>query len=506
MIDERRWAYLSFLAVVGFALFRAAVMGTTGLGDSESYYWAWSQRPALSYYDHPPMVAWLIWLSTSLGGHTPFLVRLPSVILFTAMGWLLYRLSYDLFRDARVGFYSILTFNLIPVFAIGAIQMVPDIPSAVCFTAYILILNRLLRNGGPGWLWYILGVLLGLGTLSKYFAIMLVPGTVILAALVPEYRFWFRRPEPYIMGVIALFVFSPVLIWNYQNEWPSFRFHLAERHGGAGFNLKNLGQLAGGQLLYVNPLYLAGLLWAVFAGTWRAIAEGDRRYAILAAFSGPVLLFFYAVCAWTNESEPHWPAFGYITAIVMMSALGIDAWERWRPEAAARLRGWYIAATALAAAAFALFFIHVYHPILPIKPKYDITNELYGWDRVGSRLEDIYRKITEEQKEPAFALAHHWVLCSQMMFSTGGRIPVHCMNERTDQFDFWDDENELVGKTAVVVTDLRFDEIPQELYRLNDVEKVEDIRVERGGEVVRKFTIWIGRDYTGLLSKPPPGG
>lgn len=504
MIDDRRYARLSVLTVVCFALFRMVVMGRTGLGDSESYYWAWSRRLDLSYYDHPPLVAWLIRLFNEIGGESAFMTRLPSVLLFMLMCWLLYRLSMDLFNDRRVGFYSILTFNLVPMFGIGAMQMVPDIPSAVCFLAYIVVLNRLLKNGGPGWWWYVLGVLLGVGMLGKYFAVMAVPGTLILVAAVPEYRHWFKRPEPYIMGAVALLFFSPVLIWNYVNDWPSFKFHLMERHKGPSFSWRNVGQLIGGQFLYVSPLYLPALLWGVWGGTKRAVGDGDRRYATLAAFAGPVLLFFYVICAWTNESEPHWPAFGYLTAIVMMAALGLDVWDRGRPESGRKARGWYAAATGLASLMFILFFVHVFHPILPIKPKYDIVNELYGWDKVGPRFEKAYSELSAEKNgAKPFILAHHWVLCSQIMFSTKDKIPVHCINERIDQFDFWDKEDELSGRPAVIVTDQRFEEPPSQLYRLSDVEKVEDIPIERGGRIVRQFTIWTGRDYRGLMSEEP---
>ena len=72
----------SVALILVFASFRIGIMGLTGLGDSESYYWCWSQRLALSYYDHPPAVAWLIRLFTDIGGDTSLWVRMPSVIFF----------------------------------------------------------------------------------------------------------------------------------------------------------------------------------------------------------------------------------------------------------------------------------------------------------------------------------------------------------------------------------------------------------------------------------------
>ncbi|MBI4667320.1 MAG: glycosyltransferase family 39 protein [Nitrospinae bacterium] len=499
---ERKLAWYCALLVAGFALFRLVMMGLTGLGDSESYYWAWAHHPALSYYDHPPMVAWLIHLSTSIGGDSVFFTRLPSVFLFIFIGWVFYRLSMRLFNDGRVAFISILTFNLIPMFGIGALQMVPDIPSAACYLLFILIIHDLLAKNGPGWMWLALGVVMGVGLLGKYFAILLLPSAMLLVAMVPGYRHWYKRPEPYLMGVVALLVFSPVIIWNYTNEWPSFKFHLVERHHGPSFSWDNVGRLIGGQMLYVTPLYLIALLWSAYAGFKKALA-GDNRYALLSAFSVPTLVFFYVVTAWTNEAEPHWPAFGYLPAAIMMASLGVEAWDRRDGKTGKRLAAYFGVATAMAGMVFALFYIHVFHPILPIKPKYDIVNELIGWDKAGPEIEKAFEKLSVGGQKP-FALAHHWVLCSQLMFATHDKIPVACINEKTDQFDFWDRESELRGRPAVIVTDLRFEETPDKLYLFDSVEKLAEIPVMRGGEETRRFTIWAGKNFKGSSASVPP--
>lgn len=499
MTNQRNlhYARLSILVTGAFSIFRAMVMGRTGLGDSESYYWCWSQRLDFSYYDHPPMVAWLIRLFTDIGGTSSFMVRFPSLALFILLAWLLHRLAMDLFDDARVGFFSILTFNLIPEFGIAALQMVPDIPAAVCYLSYVILIGRLLKNNGPVRGWYILGSLIGLGLLGKYFVILLVPCTLILVAAVPEYRGWFRRYQPYTMALTALFFFLPVILWNVNNDWLSFKFHLEDRHTRAGFGLMNIGKLVSGQFLYVSPLYLPVLLWGVWAGTKKALG-GDRRYALLASFSAPTLIFFYVISAWASDAEPHWPAFGYLTAIVMTCALGLDIMEHGIIRRARRARRIYMAATALAGLVFILFYVHVFHPILPIKPKYDLVNELYGWDTAAAEAERIYDlRIKGETGREGFLMGKHWVLCSQLMYGVRDRIPVACVNGRRDQFDFWDDEKKLMGKDAVIVTDLRFTDTPDQIYKFGSVEKAAVIPVVRGGELKREFTLWLCRNYQG---------
>ena len=496
--ENNHYTRLCAYVTLVFAGFRLMVMGRTGLGDSESYYWAWAQRPDFSYYDHPPMTAWLIRLFTEIGGDSTFMIRLPSVILFTVLCYLIYRLSMDMFNDAKVAFYSLLTFNLIPQFGIAALQIVPDIPAAVCYLAFIVGVNRLLREDGPASGWYWLGAIIGAGLLGKYFVILLAPCVLILVAWVPRYRHWFLRFQPYMMAPVAFLFFLPVIIWNVQNDWPSFKFHLVDRHSGAGFQLKTIAEFAAGQLLYVTPIYLAGLLWALWHGTVRAM-RGDRVYAVLVSFSVPTLAFFYVVCMWTNEAEPHWPAFGYLTAIIMFCALGLERMRNGSVRDARLKRRFYQAATGLAGLVFALFYIHVFHPILPVKPKYDLVNELYGWDQVGLEIKKIHQELEKKKGEGnVFILARHWVLCSQAMYVTRDKIPVACFNDKMDQFDFWDDEQRLAGKTAIMISDLRFQQTPDELYKFDSSREVSVIPVIRGGEMKRRFTLWVGENYQGM--------
>jgi 4-amino-4-deoxy-L-arabinose transferase-like glycosyltransferase len=70
------------------ALLRAAVAATTELSDDEAYYRLWALAPAMSYLDHPPMVAWLIAAGQAVLGDTPLGVRLAAVLtsLLDAMG------------------------------------------------------------------------------------------------------------------------------------------------------------------------------------------------------------------------------------------------------------------------------------------------------------------------------------------------------------------------------------------------------------------------------------
>ena len=73
-----------WFATLGLTLLRLWLALWVPLGDDEGYYWVWSRHLAASYYDHPPMVAWLVALSTHVLGSSLVALRLP----FVACGYL----------------------------------------------------------------------------------------------------------------------------------------------------------------------------------------------------------------------------------------------------------------------------------------------------------------------------------------------------------------------------------------------------------------------------------
>ncbi len=146
---------------------------------------------------------------------------------------------------------------------------------------------------------------------------------------------------------------------------------------------------------------------------------------------------------------------------------------------------------------FSLFYIHLFHPILPIKPKYDVTNELVGWDKVGEELLRLNDEAASAN-EKTFLMAGHWLLCSQMLWATKDKIPLGCFNHRMDQFDFWEKENTFYGMNAFVVTSQKFPEIPEQRYKFDRSEEIKEIDIKRGGVIVRRFKIFKVYNFKGL--------
>ena len=92
---------------------RLVIISSTGLSDTEAYYYVWSRFPALSYYDHPPMVAWLAAV-TIIASKSAFSARAGAVICSALMGALVYRLAARLFAP-QAGFLALVAVTTPPV-------------------------------------------------------------------------------------------------------------------------------------------------------------------------------------------------------------------------------------------------------------------------------------------------------------------------------------------------------------------------------------------------------
>src|SRR5215469_5092141 len=121
---EREWATRTALLIGGATLVRLLFVLTTDIANGESYYYVWARFPSLSYYDHPPLVAWMTWLFSRLG-RNDFTVRLAPVLCAGAFSLLVYKLGERLFSP-RAGFFATVILGALPSFIITGFVLNPE--------------------------------------------------------------------------------------------------------------------------------------------------------------------------------------------------------------------------------------------------------------------------------------------------------------------------------------------------------------------------------------------
>jgi 4-amino-4-deoxy-L-arabinose transferase-like glycosyltransferase len=300
-----------------------------GLGIDESYMVAAGRRPALGYFDHPPLAWWLAWAAAQLfGSESPLFVRLPFILLSALATWFIYLLTASLF-DRRAGLWAAIVLNLAPVTGItSASWVLPDGPlDAALLGAALCLAKALSAAGRAAWGWWLgAGIGAGLSLLSKYSAALVVLGALAFLLSEPSSRGWLRRPHPYVAAAAALLLFLPVLIWNARHGWISFRFQAAR----AGGRFDPFGPLAalGGAALYFLPWLWLPLCWCGLAALRRG--RGDRNSWLLVCLAGPPIGFFTFVSL-ASHVLFHWAAPGYLMLVPLLGAALERARQAGRP-------------------------------------------------------------------------------------------------------------------------------------------------------------------------------
>jgi 4-amino-4-deoxy-L-arabinose transferase-like glycosyltransferase len=484
---------LATLALILFLLIlRLYIIGHLGLGDDEAYYWDWSRHLSLSYFDHPPLIAYLIAAFTWIDRASPFFVRLGVLLMFFASNILIFEIGKKLF-DEKAGFFVVLLVNLIPVFSLGAIMATPDAPLGFFFVFSIYVFIKAVESNKAA-LWYLWGALLGFGLLSKYNEALIVFSFLFYMVLSKNRIKSLRNPHFYLALIVAGLMFLPVLIWNDQNQWASFRFQFLSGHKGH-FSFNNLLLFIGSQAGLLAILLYPLLIMSLVVSGIRGIKGGDDRYLLLFSLAAPTLVLFHLASP-RLSFKPHWTALGYLPLVIVFVQIAKEKWAH------AGMRIFTIGAAALAFLATGLLHAQAFYPVLHGKllpPKYDITNELYGWREVGKRIENMEREMAEKNKQDSvFLFSYRYQLVSQMAFNTPGQPEVYSLNDRQDAYDYFQNYGNLIGRDAIFVCDNRFDRRPDEFCVFDSVQQQTSLPILRAGREARQFYFYECYGFRGL--------
>jgi 4-amino-4-deoxy-L-arabinose transferase-like glycosyltransferase len=105
-------ARISLLLIALLLLLRAVMAAQLPLSADEAYYWLWSLHPAAGYFDHPPMIAWLIRAGTTLFGATPLGVRFAGIVLSLPASWFVWRAAVLVLKDGDRAGLAVLFFPI----------------------------------------------------------------------------------------------------------------------------------------------------------------------------------------------------------------------------------------------------------------------------------------------------------------------------------------------------------------------------------------------------------
>ncbi len=380
----------------------------------EAYYWLYSKHLAWGYYDHPPMVALLIRISSVLfSGNLG--IRFMTVILQLATMILIWKITDIREPDSR----SVITFFIVAasicMFSAYGVITAPDSPLLFFTALFLFAYKKFIDN--PKWPIVLLLMVSMTGLIYSKYQAVLVIGLTILSniKILRSYKFW-------LACILSLILLIPHFNWQISNDFPSFRYHLIER--SEGFRLKYFLEYLPNQMAVLNPLPLGAAIYLIFKSKPTGLFQRNLYFQI-AGFLG-----FFWVTSIRGHVEPHWTIACSIPIIIILTEKS--------HENPALLR-------------YTRKFILPSILLLLVLRIFVLTDMRYNKYLAFGGKEEKYEVLESEAKELPVVFTGAFQRPSLYTFFTGKEaMAISSLYSRQTQFDLWQFEKKYHNKTVFI--------------------------------------------------------
>ena len=500
------------LLIIVTSIIRIVVASYTGLGPGEAYYFKGALLPNWSYFDQPPLFFWLSTVTVKLFGVSALALRLPAILCFAGVIWLLYVITKHLF-SAKAGWYAVLLLNCSFVFTIPvAAWFQPDAPLMFFWLLTCYFLVRLFFKASTEGdqtasiptqsakeiyiLWVLTGIALGLATLSKYHSALLLAGVLIFCAVHKEYRYWFRHPGPYLAVVLCIIVSLPIFIWNAENNWVSFVFQGSRAGSDEGFALYPQFFLRSilGQSLWLAPWIWIPLL-VVFIKAFKNIHTEKKQFFIAAIAILPIFIFTIVTLWRDTLFHFHWQAPGYLMLFILLGhrtatrfATGgklqqkVVIWLRFSAISAVVVLGILLIHTETA---FLLKGFKNLSKQTKIKMK-DPTVRGTDYDQI----KDLFEEKGWINDDQLFIGSTRWWQAGKIDWALEGKYPMIIFSRDPRNHAYFVDPQKLIGRDAIILAHSYENTVDYYVKPFfESIERLEDLPIVR--KDIRELSIYI---------------
>ena len=411
----------------------------TEIQEDEAYYALYGEHLAWGYYDHPPMVGLMAFLSSIFFSRTLgvrfFTIIASCLSLFVIWVTAIDR-PFDRFRDLELK--SILLFFIIAcsivMFNIYGFVTTPDAGLILFSALFLLFYQRYLADKS----WknaLMMGLFMALMVYSKYHAFLLL-GLIVLSnlKLLKDGKFW-------VACVLALALLTPHVIWQVQADFPSFRYHLTGR--SEPFRWSYFLEYLPNQLLVFNPLTLGAVVYVLIKRNKTNLPRIDSRQRtshsrndmpgnlvferglrfILIGF-----FFFFWLMAFRGHVEPHW-TIACVTPIVVLVYREALADEKLK-----KYIKWFVLPSLLLVVAFRILLL------TPLADRYGYHGKEKYYNAVEQVAGDCPVVFRGSFQEPAL---YHY-------FTGKESSTLKSYYDRMTQYDLWQFDKDWIGDAVFV--------------------------------------------------------
>jgi len=476
------------VSVAALTVFRLLAMSHISLVPDEAYYRLWSKVPSAGYYDHPPMIAWWIWLSTTIAGDNVFAIRLFPILSIAVTSAATYMTAMELYDDKGIARTAAIWVNAMFLIGLELVFATPDAPSTMFWALTTLALARLRRIGDQR-MWLVVGLLAGAGCVSKYTNLFLGLGIVGWLAVDPLARRWRGDPWVALGGVVAFLTFLPVLVWNGAHHWVSFEKQFG-RIGDTGAGNSHFAEFLAGQFGLINPVLavLASVaVWTYFRRR-RYLAKSPQTFLI--ALNAPLALYMLVQSS-HDGVHPNWTAPLY-PALAILAAVATS--ESLASTRLLRLSRW---ASPVGVGLSCLILVCFATPLGRSLPWRSPADNVLGWRGLYSSLDVVRRR-----KGAQWIATMDYGLTGELAFQAKDAVPVRQIVER-QRYTFESTDPAILETTGLLIVSASEEERFDRYKRcFGTVSPVETIHREAGGRPIELyFVVAVSHAPPDLLSR-----
>lgn len=441
----------------------------------EAYYWLWGRNLDWSYFDHPPLQAWMQAGSHWLLGTSLFALRLPALVTsaivlgcliwwgqrFGAAGGYLLIAASAILASPVMFLMMGMVFNdhlLIALLSLATIQL------------YLLFEGQMRRRPRLRHL-YFAAVLIGLAGLTKYNAALFALGALAMIVASRDLRGLLRNPHLYIAGAVTLACLTPVVLWNAGHAGASFQYNLQDRLTQApdlGSYMLRIASFGLGFGFALSPAVLGAVL-----GLYR-----PRNLPAHQALLRQMGLWIFAVCTIACLILSYWVTvicyWNVIAVVALLPLLGVVLQRKWL--ALHIVFGLIVNAV--------LVFNHTVFPLTAVQSRADDESALmYGWPQIAASV--------QAQDKSDFILTTDYRTGAILAFWLD-RPDVAVIATRISQFTLWFDPAQHAGQDALILSS---DAFPMTEVMSKQFDRIEDlgaIQITRWGHFVTQYHLHRG--------------
>ena len=444
----------------------------------EAYYFNWAKHLDWGYYSKPPMLSFLIALTTKLFGDGVLAIKAGALLLYPLTTIVIYFIAKELY-DQEIAFWSALAFYTLPSIWLSSLIISTDVVLLFFWALALWFFIRAIKR--DHWSdWVLAGVMSGFGLLSKYNFIFFLVSVFLVFITIPHYRHNMRSIKLYTAIAIAFVIFVPNLWWNYQHDFISF-VHTKQisQIDKQLLHPNHMLEFLGAQFGLFGPLFFGVFLMMIVRGSFRR----EEGYRILFYFS-ITLLGFIVVLSLLSRAFANWAAPAYVSATILVVAYLLHR----------RKRSWVIGSI-LFHSLLGMMLYH-YHTLakmahFQLDRKSDPYHRVMGWSDISMRIKGVRARY-----EDHFILSKTRASVAEFDYYLGEKTyifnPKHLME---NQYHMDRDLNMLKGKDFIFVGDE--DDLSKIAPYFESVKRIKRVVTPIYDNFERSYTLYDARGFKG---------